>query len=43
VSEKVDILLGVELGDTCAYEILCFWMVFDVRVHCAYMIIGLFG
>ena len=25
VSEKVDVLLGNELGDTCAYEISCFW------------------
>jgi hypothetical protein len=37
VSEKVVILLGDELGNTCVYEILHVLIVFDDGDHCAYM------
>ena len=40
MSEKVVILLGDELGNTCVYEILYVLIVFDDGDHCAYMLLG---
>ena len=44
MSERVVILLGDELGNTCVYEILYVLIVFDDGDHlCFHEIIGLYG